>query len=658
MAKPRYLVIDDLTGGQNGSDPPLSLPANQCVSAVNVDWAEGRLARKRGGHSALSMTGGTAYHSTDAAYWIFRHVPGADETAAEMWSWGRTNAGHTTGQFKRLAAGTSWADISADDNSTPPPIHGVSFNGKLFVTYDSSVDRLHCYDPSLSSPRIRRVGIDPGSTAPTAANTGAGATWPITARYYRVRFYQMNGSIVVRESEPTPSVFFTSSGAGDATRVTRPAAPGEGETHWQLEISTDNVTFYPRGVKIVIATTTDDDNFALAAFQAIGLSEAAGTYGLFPSVKYLLTDGNRLLGAGAWESSGTTSGGRSSRVWYSAILGSSDLGDDERVPNTTTQKNWIDLNEKDGGAITGLGGPLNGIIYVFKFRAIWALIPTGDFRAPYLTKKIRDDIGCISQWSIVLGDDGVGNSALYFLSHRGPYRITVRDGIQYLGRDDERNIWNLLDLTFATYFFHSVYYPDLHQVWWQIIDTAVGSRRMCFDTRLGRPAGGDEVRGGWSAHSLTIGGASMCLFATSVGASMGLTLAPYISSSGAPAIYRANTGTDDAGSNFQAYITTRPLLPSGELGRNGGIGEGQLLAKAASGVTITQTVIRDFGLETRTATCSLTAAASETRVLRKFEAGDLADAGVIQITLGDGSAASNGWTLDTLMVPILDQEIR
>ena len=43
---------------------------------------------------------------------------------------------------------------------------------------------------------------------------------------------------------------------------------------------------------------------------------------------------------------------------------------------------------------------------------------------------------------------------------------------------------------------------------------------------------------------------------------------------------------------------------------------------------------------------SLTAAGSETRLVKKFEAAALADAQAIQVTLGDSAAANNAWTLD------------
>ena len=151
---------------------------------------------------------------------------------------------------------------------------------------------------------------------------------------------------------------------------------------------------------------------------------------MLPAGKFLLTDDNRLLVGGTWHEP-------NDRVYFTPVLGSLDQGDDERYVDTATQKNWVSLTTKNGGRITGMGGPVqNGLIYVFKYRQIWRLSPTGEVTAPYLVRKVSNTVGCIRHRTIIMGEDATGNAALYFLSHRGPFRISV-DGIEYLGRDIE-----------------------------------------------------------------------------------------------------------------------------------------------------------------------------------------------------------------------------
>src|SRR4029077_13568066 len=123
------------------------LPDNQCVEAINVDWYDGLIGRKRGGSDAVTETGGTAFSSGIQS--LFNFVPGAVETAAELWG----IDGAATPIVKRMAAGTSFANVTLAHaiQSKPQEVIATVLNGKLYLAYDSSVDRLHCYDPSLAA---------------------------------------------------------------------------------------------------------------------------------------------------------------------------------------------------------------------------------------------------------------------------------------------------------------------------------------------------------------------------------------------------------------------------------------------------------------------------------------------------------------------------
>ena len=389
-------ILLDLTGGRNGGDSPLAIPQNQCVEAVNVDWEVGQIAHRRRGATSLSLSGGTA--PTAPINFVTRYQPSIDEGAAEQWLVDSA----ATPVVKRLAGGTTWADVTMTDAITGEAqnIQSATLNGKLFLAYESAVDRLHCYDPNLGSPTIRRVGIAPGTNAPTVANTGSGS-YPAVLRYYRVRFAlieTING-ITTRASysEPTPSVSFTPSAAGTAARVTRPTVPtGETVTHWIVEGSTDNVLFYELNATLtaisgtIIATTTYDDSANPSTYSSMPLSDLLGTYTLWTSVRYLRSDGNRLIGAGAYATTGNTS-----RAWWSPVLGSG-TADDERTPvtaatqTTSGLRNYNDLGERNGGGITGIGGPVSGSrIYFYKYREIHQATPTGDPTVPYLFESSR-----------------------------------------------------------------------------------------------------------------------------------------------------------------------------------------------------------------------------------------------------------------------------
>jgi hypothetical protein len=130
----------------------------------------------------------------------------------------RRNSGRgRRGDADRQAADgrVTWADVTVDDaiSTKPQDVVGVTLNGKRFMAYDSTQDRLHVYDPNLASPRVRRVGLATPA-APTAADTGGAGAYAAVQRWYRVRWLQWTGGVVIRRSEPSTSTSFHAIGRG------------------------------------------------------------------------------------------------------------------------------------------------------------------------------------------------------------------------------------------------------------------------------------------------------------------------------------------------------------------------------------------------------------------------------------------------------------
>src|SRR5690606_5003066 len=96
----------------------------------------------------------------------------------------------------------------------------------------------------------------------------------------------------LRRSEPSASQSFTPSGSGTAARVTKPATISEGETHWEIEASTDNVNFYVIATQAV-GTTTYNDSADPDTYSDNPLSEDIGDYTLLWSAKFLSVDEDR-----------------------------------------------------------------------------------------------------------------------------------------------------------------------------------------------------------------------------------------------------------------------------------------------------------------------------------------------------------------------------
>lgn len=654
------ITVSDLRMGRNGIDSPVDpdFPTNQCVEAYNVDFSDGPLGRRRGGSDAFAPGGGTAFQTKMS--FMSRWVPAGDESVAEL----HAVDGAVPPLVKRLTGGV-FANVTLDDpiNSSPHKIATASLNGKHIYAYDAgaAIDRLHVYDPDLAVPRIRRHGLAATAAAPTVANQGAG-TYAATIRYYRFRSIQVAGTRLVRRSEPSPaSTFFTPSGGGASARITQPAPPGEGETHWEIDASTNNLTWYALvsydlGTHIAIATTTYDDTFPTTSYSTLAAAEVLGKYTTFPSARYVVADGNRLIAAGRWASALNTS-----RVWFADVLGSADKGDDERMFQTATQKPYFDLNEKDGGEITGLSDPINGIFLTFKYRRTWKATPTLDVNTPYAPREVSHSIGSIDHDGIVVAEDAAGDSAVYWLSHRGPYRYGS-SGLQYLGRDIE-DYWRGLNgkskvnLDATTKVCHGKYYSDLGQIWWWVAtgESNTPNLILVLDVKQATRVDRFGVRGGWSIHDGPRA-AALCsvIFGDLTGAAVGKRLRPYAGLSGSATIYKCDTTTtNDAGTPFQAYVTTRSIVPSSQLGSNFGVGESMLCARAQDTTIIRQTLIADFGLQQSIAEVSIEAEDEETLVLMKYSDSQASEVGGIQVRLGDPTAVSVGqWSLISLTIPV------
>jgi len=628
------LTIATLRGGRNGADPPDALPEVQCVAAFNVDWYRATLARKRGGSDAINLTGGTNWTGTLSS--MFRHVPGAIEGASELWA----VDDEATPLVKRLTGGTSWANVTLDDNisGSAQEVNWCSFNGKLFMAYDSAVDRTHVWDPDVSKVRRMGLGVPP-------APTGALAAGAVTdTRTYKVAWTRQVGGVTVRRSELSAALSQTM--AAQQTTITRGTAPGEGETHWELYVASTDGIYVLLATTVIATTTAVDNNASLATFTT--LAPTVGINTVFPSTRYLSTDGNRLLGAGSWET-----GVQNSRVWFTPVLGDNNIGDDERYVNSVSRKNYVDLNENDGGYITGLSLPLEGSIYVFKYRQIHKLVPTGELTTPYLPYLVSKTVGCIAHKTIQLGEDQNGHPCLYFMSAMGPYRIGD-NGLERVGMDLD-DLWAGMNLEATTVVAHAIWYNEQakrqYWVWFASGTSNVPDSQAVFHSESGTPTA-QGIRGGWSVYTGALASSrASCLFSSTLGATMSKALKPYVAQETANSMYKADTtATSDNTIPFQAYVVTRPYTLGGEAQRFT-VHYPTLTAEVSSGVTITVTISRDYGLETKSGTVSLTAAGSETRVRRKAEGAALAGCQAVQFQIGDASAVANSWKLDRLMVP-------
>ncbi len=636
------LRLSDWSGGRNGADSPFSLADDQVVEAMNVEcFGDARLGKKRAGASSLTLNGFAA----SKVDFLSRHVP-SDETSAEFWA--VDTAATTTA--KRLAAGTTWASVTLYDAIQDSHVHqaAVSYNSKWFHAYNSAQNRMHCYDGTSH----RRTSQAPASAAPTGVLAAGAIT---DSRKYKSTLIAKSGSTVLRRSELS-SVSSVYSPAAQQVTASQGSLPVEGETHWELWGSsvTNNYTTYHYIGEAAVGVGIVDNNAVLTGYAppTVGMNLA------LPSAKYVVADDGRVVMAGCWETSATTSyqpAVSNKRVWWTAVPGAVDINDkpstsyDERIVITTQIRSYLDVDED----ITGLAIPVNGVVYVFSYRSIWRLTATGDETKPYQKRTVTRSVGCIRSKSIVMAEDENGRPAIYFMSSRGPYRITVGGGLEYCGWDI-RDIWDTVNLE-ATIGPHGVYHSDKRQVWYwlPVSSSNVPNKRVRFDTRKGVSTASKGVIKGWFVDSgVSATARASVMFASTPGASMSRDLKPYIALDDAtPIILKCDTGTTDNGTAFQSYLLSRPYAPW-DRGSKGRVTEPYIVAKAQTGKSVQGTIIpgMDSGLGISD-DVDLSPVATESYVERKFESIDMADINYFQVQVGDVAAMDTSWTLDELVVP-------
>jgi hypothetical protein len=607
-----------------------------------VDFYKASFMRKRDGVVAQTMSF-TSTGFSDALASIFYHNP--TTLAADRILVGIDRTGLIK---KRVSGSANWTNITPKDAYTGNyfDINAVTFNNKLFVAGNTAENRLQVYDGTTWS----RVGLATPA-APTVANDGGGGTYAAVIRYYKVVYLVIDGAgKVIRRSEPSAAQSFTPSGANTAAVVTKPASISESETHWAIYGSPDGGN-YVQLVQQVVGTTTYSDTTVPSLYIGTAIP-VAGTFTCPPSAKYMVVDQAGIVMGGAWETAtGSAMAPSDKRVWWTGTFGATDQGDDERITNTNLIKNYLDVD----APITGIGGPYNGIIYVFSLDSCYKLVGTSNAATRYLRHKADGVKGCISHKSIVMAQDEFGSPAMYWLSKEGPFRIS-QAGQQDLS-ENVKDIWDTINLDASGTICHGLYWPDRKQIWWWVAGTGatIPTILIKFDTRLGRVVESGKVHGGWSKDSGSVAAANCSVMASSDLANMVALNYPYIGQDGVPAsLVKCGTGAVDIGGNIPgAYIESHHYSPWGVSAFGGIYTDPTLLAEASlGGATIGLEVRQDFKSQNNIKSTGTIKVALETHKVGRFQNLRVTGASSIQFVLGETASTSAAWTLNRLLVPV------
>jgi len=630
--------IPTLRGGLNNSDPPLSIAPDQCVTATNVEFLRSMLGERRRGTSAVTLP--ASLSGKERISFLFRHVPGTDNTEAELWAFGFTNGGAS--QFARKTS--SWADISISDTVNisgfaPYQMCAASLHGKMFLALDTNVDRLHVWDGTT----LRRTGLAEPA-APTGANQGSGTL--AGRRYYRVRYTVQSGGTTLRRSEPSDALTFDPNGTSSAVRITKPASISESETHWELEASIDNANFFVIATTVVGTTTVDDTvDYTLGyAYSGYELSEDVGDYSLQWSARYLVVDEDRLLWGGSWETSS-----QSSVVAWSPVGQADGSGNDERWEADTDP--FVNLDGLEGGPLTGLSTAISGEIWATKFNRIYKLVRSGIRSRAYDTICMSKARGAL-HGSLVPAVDQNGKPCLYALDPAiGPIRIG-QGGIVQCGADI-RTTWESIHLDATQVTCTGIFYPATRQVIWNIATGSSNIPTLALVLQTNQQRESEEgLRRGWSVFDGDrTRGLTMALFSTNIEANTvrNRTLVPFIGLEGLGLLHMCDTGDTDNGTTYAAQIRTKPFTLR-SLMQQFGVKSALLLAKAVTGAKVTVSVIRNFGLETTSIVedVELDAEGNETQVMKLLDSLVGSELRVAQFDFSDTSPAGTRFELNGL----------
>jgi hypothetical protein len=623
------IALTSLRGGMNDTDPALALPEDQCVLAENVEFFHSVLGERRNGCEEFDITG-AGLNDEDAIVHISQWFPTNDPTTPQVFV---VAASIGTSTSLAVLNGNTWTTVVPIDalTNTSPLVYNVvtqplhALTALLFVAYASSVDRMHVWNGTI----LRPAGLAEPVAAPTGANHGAG-TFAGT-RYYRVRYTEQDTGRTIRRSEPSASLTFSPSGTGDGVTVTRPALLGEGETHWELEASEDNVLFYLIATTAK-ATTTFVDTVAFGTgYEASGpLSEDIGAYDLLPSAEFLAVEGDRLVLGGH-----QTDAAKKSTIVWTPVFNDPGVGNSERLPLSVN--NTVNLDNGDGGPLTGICASTNGVWYAFKWSKIYQMVRTGDITRAYDVLTLSSTSGAI-RGSIFSGVDEAGAACVYFTDPTmGPSRVGA-GGVQHIV--GLRKTWARVNLHATAVCCRGVYYPYKQQAqWWLAVDGGnVPSLNIKFQVNLGRYQPGGAVGGGLSlstsriAQALTV---SVITETESDGVNLTIKQRPVIGLTDPDFMQRTDTGSTDNGTGFRAIIRTRPYVVAGLLNRWGAM-VAALLATANATARLVVKLIRDSGIENSDEiNFDLAAQGDEELVIKDFDDLSMSGARLIQIEFSD-----------------------
>jgi len=459
-------------------------------------------------------------------------------------------------------------------------------------------------------------------------------------RWFRTRWIEKNAEgQILRRSEPSEETKFRPSPASAGAVIARQALANEGETHWEVEASSDGADFFRIAtVPIGTATYTDTTNLEIEQYADLGpASESIGTYLLQRSVRFLAADADRLLMGGHW-----TDAALKSRVAWTPVFADPGVGNDERLPLATGGDNFVDLDNYDGGGLTGISQMANGTWFAFKWHAIYKMSRTGDITHAYDPICVSKTRGALPD-SIVGGVDENGRPCLYFLDPAvGPCMVGAGGIRDILGL---RNTWNTITTMPEGVTCRAVFYQAKQQVhWWIPVNGASRpTLKLVLQVNAMQGASGNAVQGSWALANGLLATATAAAMWHETTVEDGVERPRYRPFAGlaqdddvesTELIQRCDALDDDNGVDYHSVILSGAYAIVGVLNQWGTMASA-FVASASDTISLLFSHIRNLGTETNSSTRDLSPEASEPYVIKTIDDIDMSEAKTVQFQVED-----------------------
>jgi hypothetical protein len=388
------------------------------------------------------------------------------------------------------------------------------------------------------------------------------------------------------------------------------------------------------------------------------LSEAVGAYLTIPSAKFLAVDGDRLIWGGH-----QTDPALASTVGWTPKKGDPGVGNSERNPIVTTGGEDIvstrDLDNYDGGPLTGLAASTLGTWYAFKWQRIYSAVENQNVTNAYDVNCVSSTRGAIPG-SVVKAANPDGSSTIFFLDPNvGLCRLGVGGVINTIR--GVRTTWGTVNVKATSLVCCGCFYPYKHQVRWWVATAGsnVPNLGITLQTSELQQRGESGELGRGISLVTARQSQALCAAALTVTVNNQTTEVPFIGQTSPEFVQRLDTGVTDNGTTYVATLKSRPLFLAGMLNKFGIIA-GALLATANAAGSIILSLVRDEGgagqTNVSTVATSLAPVASEPQVIKIFDGLAMRELRSLNFILTDGGA-NTPWACQMVSLkPSLEQK--